>query len=179
MNTSGTAVSWSGVFARDWRVDRSYDYALLYLEDRADSTALGWFGVAWWDFSSSYAGRTASVTGYPGKMLQCKLSPAGAPSYACDGWMYNDGREFVNNTRFWSYHFADQLVYDIDTDAGESGSSVRHNLNGSWVTLGVHWGCDYCSISNNAARFRSSMWNDICSWIGQVPSAFGQHSLCH
>jgi V8-like Glu-specific endopeptidase len=179
-NTGGTAVSWSGVYARDWRNSRRYDYALLYLADRADSYSLGWLGVVWWNSAGSYNGKTATLYGYPAKtgttdVRKCKASVLA--NNDCDGWMYGDVDVLDSN----AYRSDEQLEYDIDTGPAQSGSSVRDGNN----VMGVHWGCAAfggCGPSsaprNHAARFRQSMWDDICSWIGEVDSAFGSHSLC-
>lgn len=177
-NTGGTAVSWSGVYARDYRVSRRWDYALLYLQDRADSTALGWMGVNWWNSASSYDGLLASLYGYPTKtgssdLRRCQASAL--TSKNCDGWMYGHSDVLDSN----AFRGDEQLEYDIDTGPAQSGSAVWRNNN----VLGVHWGCATwggCSDTgrNRAARFRQNMWDDVCGWIAEVDSAFGSHSLC-
>lgn len=176
-NAGGTAVSWSGVYARDWRVDGRYDYALLYLQDRANSTALGWMGMEWFN-SSSYEGKYVSLYGFPSKTgtsdtRRCQASALSNKN--CDGWMYGHG-DFLDAD---AYRSDEQLEYDIDTGPAQSGSSVWRNNN----VLAVHWGCAAfggCDGSgrNRAARVRQSMWNDVCGWIGEVDSAFGSHALC-
>jgi V8-like Glu-specific endopeptidase len=182
-NTGGTAVRWSGVYARDWRVDSRWDYALLYLEDRRDSFQLGWLGVAWWTNSAGYNGKNVSVHGYPMRSSSSNAEKCNASSLSnkdCGGWMYGHS-DTLDSAAFRS---DEQLEYDIDTTRAQSGSSVRYNLGGSnWVTLGVHYGCagfGGCGGGRNrAARFRQNMWNDICGWIAEVPSTHGQHSLCN
>jgi V8-like Glu-specific endopeptidase len=187
-NTNGTAVSWGGVYARDWRggnSNRRWDYALLYLDDRQDSYNLGWFGVAWWNGGASYDGLSAYLYGYPSKTGGSDVSRCDASVLAnnnCDGWMYGDIDVLDGN----AFRSDEQLEYDIDTGPAQSGSSVWRNHSGlGHVTMGVHWGCASfggCGPSgaprNRAARFRQSMWNDICSWIGDVDSVWGSHSLC-
>lgn len=174
---NGAAVSWSGVYARDYRVSRRWDYALLYLQDRADSTSLGWMGVRWWNSASSYNGLLASLYGYPSKTgsgtSDCQASVLSNKN--CDGWMYGHS-DILDSDAFRS---DEQLEYDIDTGPAQSGSAVWRNNE----VLGVHWGCAAfggCSGDgrNRAARFRQNMWNDVCSWISEVDSAFGSHSLC-
>ena len=186
LNTSGTAVFWSGVYARDWRgggSNRRFDYALLYLEDRQDSANLGWIGIMWGDQASNYTGTTAHIRGYPKKVggqddRRCRTSTLSPKE--CDGWMYSDHRPLDAN----AFRSDEQLEYDLDASYGQSGSSVLASVSGAWVTLGVNWGCDGflgCENSdrNRAARFRTSMFNDVCSWIAEVPSAFGEHLLCN
>ena len=184
-NTSGTAVSWSGVALRDWRggnSNRRYDYALLYLDDRLDSYSLGWLGIEWWNSSGSYNGKNADINGYPYKAggqdaWRCKASVLSPKE--CDGWMYFDAAVLDAN----AFRSDEQLEYDIDTSKGQSGSALKRNAGGgAWTALGVNWGCDGfggCGSSRNrAARFRQSMFDDVCAWIKVAPSAHGQHPIC-
>lgn len=176
-NAGGTAISWSGVYARDWRISRGFDYALLYLQDRANSTALGWMGMEWFS-SGAYESKYVSLYGFPSKTGTTDTRRCQASSLSnknCDGWMYGHG-DFLDDD---AYRSDDQLEYDIDTGPAQSGSSVWRNNN----VLGVHWGCAAfggCDGDerNRASRVRPSMWNDVCGWIGEVDSAFGSHALC-
>ncbi len=186
-NAGGTAVAWSGVVARDWRGGREFEYAILFLEDRANVANLGWLGVAYWSGSSGYSGRNARILGYPSRSASnawqhCKASPFASDN--CGGWMYRDQQNLTSS----SYISSGELRYDIDTSSSQSGSSVLTDVGSlGWVTLGVHYGCsnttpwDGCGGSglNRSSRFRSSMWNDVCSWIGSVSSAHGTHSVCN
>lgn len=182
VTNGGTSRHWTGVMLRDWRVARRYDYALLYLDDAAANAQLGWMGIAWWTDASGYTGRTAYNKGYPcgpnntcGTIWsqQCKASPRS--DKRCDGWMYGDSATlhagaFTSDSR---------LEYDIDTSDGHSGSAIYTYLDGDPAVLAVHYGPNGNDTYNAGSRFRSSMWNDICTWIGDVPSAYGTHSLCH
>ena len=87
--------------------------------------------------------------------------------------MYRDS----NNLSIASFLSTNQLRYDIDATGGQSGSSVITKTNGTWNILGIHWG--YSSDWNRAARFRQSMWDDVCSMIALVPSAYGSHPGCY
>lgn len=176
----GASRKWSGVMLRDWRVARRFDYALLYLENRADNASLGWMGIAWWNDASGYNGRVAYNKGYPcGPNMncglvsnqQCKASPRSDDR--CDGWMYGDsatldGSAFTGDSR---------LEYNLDTSDGHSGSAVYTYLDGVPAVMAVHYGPG--GVYNAGARFRTSMWNDICTWIADVPSSYGTHSLCN
>jgi len=179
-NNGGNSRRWSGVMLRDWRIHRKYDYALLYLENRADNAQLGWMGIAWWNGASGYTGKYAYNKGYPcGPNMscgltsnqQCKASPR--DDKRCDGWMYGDGATLLSS----AYTASELLLYDLDTSDGHSGSAIYTYLGGDPAVLGVHWGPS--SGYNAAARFRTSMWNDICTWIADVPSSFATHSLCN
>jgi V8-like Glu-specific endopeptidase len=177
---NGTSRRWSGVMLRDWRAARRFDYALLYLDDRADNAALGWMGMAWWNDALGYAGKTATNRGYPcgpsnscGTVAsqQCLASPRA--DKRCDGWMYGDSAVLGVAAAT-----ADsRLEYDLDTSPGHSGSAVYTYLDGAPAVMAVHYGPQ--NGLNAGSRLRSSMWNDLCTWIAAVPSAYGTHSLCH
>lgn len=180
-NTSGTAVSWSGVYARDWRgsSNRRWDYAVVFLDDRADSYNLGWFGIAWWNSASNYNSLYTTVYGYPtwtSTLDEEKCKDSAVASKICDGWMYGHGAWLDSN----AFRSDELLEYDIDTIPAQSGSPIFQSSTNT--ILGVHSGCPGfggCGSSRNlGARFRTSMWNDVCSWIASVPSAHGSHGLC-
>ncbi len=180
ITNGGASRKWSGVMLRDWRVARRFDYALLYLENRADNAALGWMGIAWWDSAASYSGKFAYNRGYPcGPNMncglvsnqQCKASPRSDDR--CDGWMYGDTGS-LGSAAFTS---DGRLEYDIDTSDGHSGSALYTYLNGAPAVLAVHYGP--ANGLNAGARFRTSMWNDICTWIADVPSSHATHALCN
>ena len=50
-------------------------------------------------------------------------------------------------------------------------------LDGTPAVMAVHYGPN--GSYNAGARFRTSMWNDVCTWIADVPSAYGTHGLCN
>src|SRR5690606_12618913 len=115
--------------------------------------------------SSNYNGLNARVLGYPRRSasddyMKCKESPFGSNN--CGGWMYRDQQNLTSS----SYISSGELQYDIDTTADQSGSTVLTELSGgSWVSLGVHYGCStptaqwggcYGSSLNRSSRFRTS-----------------------
>ncbi|MEL6186225.1 MAG: hypothetical protein AAFU79_16495 [Myxococcota bacterium] len=136
-------------------------------------------GVNWWNSSSGYNNQLVAVRGYPARSTslqsrKCNASPF--TSKNCGGWMYSDFAVLNSSSFREGGSDDDQLAYDIDTTAGQSGSAVYRVSNNA--ILGVHWGTFSGSSTNFAARFRSSMWNDVCSWIRAVPSRHASHSLC-
>lgn len=174
--TPNGSFSWSGAYLRDYRNGRQYDYAILFLEDDADAVGLGWLGIAWWNSESSYTGKNGTLRGYPcgpntscGSITvqKCKASPRS--DERCDGWMYGHTAAIPSG----SWNRTGELKIDNDASSGQSGSPVYR----SNAVLGVYWGS--LSGQNYAARFRSSMWNDVCGWIASVPSAHATHSLCN
>jgi V8-like Glu-specific endopeptidase len=180
INNGGNSRRWSGVMLRDWRVHRKYDYALLYLEDRADNASLGWMGVAFWNSTGSYTDKAAYNKGYPcGPNMtcgtisnqQCKASPRA--DKRCDGWMYGDSATLHSGAATGD----DRLEYNLDTSDGHSGSAIYTYLSGAPAVMAVHYGPS--GSYNAGARFRTSMWNDICTWIADVPSSHATHSLCN
>lgn len=181
-STPNGSLTWRGVFLRDWRIARRYDYAVVYLRDSPATVGLGWMGVAWWNGAAGYTGRGASLFGYPcgsntgcGQVTaqRCKASPL--PSRRCNGWMYGHARRLWAN----SYRNDGLLQYDNDMSSGQSGSAVYTWLGNSPAVMAVNthsW-----SGVSMGARFRQSMWNDVCSWIAHpaVQSAYAVHSLCN
>lgn len=157
----------------------SSDYGLLILEDSSSFASLGWVGYGWWNNLSSYQGKTVWVRGYPQYNQTCAASPRG--DNKCGGYMYSHIRNLpsVTHTNGYVYHSS-------DTSGGQSGSSLIYFLqNGDPITLGVHKrgnepssGATITSSPatyNIAPRMRSSMWNDICTWIGNFPSSYASH----
>ncbi len=173
-NAGGTAIAWSGVYARDWRGGRRWDYALLYLVDRQDSANLGWVGMYWWGSGVSYASRVVTVWGYPDRtstdpLRRCQASVLNPKD--CGGWMYGQSAILTSGAFVGSGPYSEQLTYDLDTTRGQSGSSVLWTDGGGWSTLGVHWGGPVDS-RNSSARMRTSMHADICDWIKKVTSVW-------
>lgn len=176
-NAGGTAIHWSGVYARDHRIAGSADYALLYLEDRQNSYNLGWVGMYWQNSASWYAGQVAWLHGYPKKTYpydtgRCNASPLASKD--CDGWMYSDGA-VLSSTDFT---LDQELTYDIDTTSGQSGNSVLWGSGSSWSTLGVLRGSPgpeggWPTGKNRGPRMRDNMHADICDWINNVTSVWG------
>jgi V8-like Glu-specific endopeptidase len=182
VTNGGTSRKWNGVMLRDWRNGRRFDYALLYLDDAPANVQLGWMGVAWWNDASGYIGKTAYNKGYPcGPNMncglisnqQCKASPRSDDR--CDGWMYGDSASLHVGT----FTGDSRLEYDLDTSDGHSGSAIYTYLDGAPAVMAVHYGPSPSNNYNAGARFRSTMWNDICTWIADVPSQYGTHGLCN
>ena len=180
--TPNGSLSWSGVFLRDWRVHRKYDYAIVYLADSPSTVGLGWMGIVWWNGSSGYNGRGSKLFGYPcgpnnpcGSIAQqmCKASPRA--DKRCDGWMYGHSRTLDNN----SYRSDDLLQYDNDMSSGQSGSAVWTWYGNDPAVMAVN--THSSSGVSMGPRFRQSMWNDVCTWIAYPgkQSAYATHSLCH
>ncbi len=158
--------------ARDHGIHRKYDYGIIILEDSPQLASLGWMGIAWWNSPFSYNGKYAYNKGYPGPSRQCKASPLA--SKRCDGWMYADSEGLS-----WLDAFnGDLLEYNIDTDRGHSGSPVYTYLNGAPAVLAVHAYGVSNGLLNHGPKFRSSMYNDVCSWIGIIDSAYASHPNC-
>jgi V8-like Glu-specific endopeptidase len=180
--TPNGSIPWSGVFLRDYRVHRKYDYAVIYLQDSPATVGLGWMGIGWWNSASGYNGRGSSLFGYPcgnkrgcGGIDQqrCKASPRS--DKRCDGWMYGHARTLTTS----SFRSDDLLQYDNDMSSGQSGSAVYTWFNSEPMILAVNthsW-----SGVSMGPRFRQSMWNDVCSWIAhpQTQSAYATHALCN
>lgn len=175
----GESRKWTGLYYRDWRNARRFDYALLFLEDRPETASLGWMGIAWWNDASGYSGKTAYNKGYPcGPNMNCGLitnqqclaSPRSDDR--CDGWMYGDSATLST----LGVTGDGRLEYDLDTSDGHSGSAIYTYLDGVPAVLAVHYGPG--NNWNAGARFRDTMWNDVCDWIGNADSAYATHSLC-
>lgn len=172
-------IAWSGVYLRDWRVAYKYDYAIIFLADSPSTVGLGWMNVGWHSSQSAYdALGTIYNKGFPagrfhprGSVLvqTCKASPRS--DKRCEGYMY--GHHTGSNVKMKSDYL---LSFENDVSEGHSGGPVYTYYSGSStpviLTLVSHG-----SIGSNARgpRFRSSMWNDICSWIGARPSVYGSH----
>ncbi len=174
------SIPWSGVFLRDWRNGREYDYALLYLQNTAEVASTGYMGVAYWNSSASYQGRSATLRGYPcgpgrtcGAITAQRCAASPRTDRRCDGWMYSHTVDLPDNTVD-----GNQLRVDNDGSSGQSGSPIYGTVNGvnGWI-FGVYWGST--SGNNRGVRFREGMWDDICSWIAQYPSSFVAHPSCN
>jgi V8-like Glu-specific endopeptidase len=185
-NTTATngSIARSGVFLRDYRIDRRFDYSVAFLQDSQAVVSLGWMGVMWWDTAAGYTGRLSKNLGYPcgpnngcGAVTNqtCKASPRS--DRRCDGWMYGGDDRTLDSNAFQSN---DLLQYDNDVSQGHSGSAIFTIVSGFPNVMAV--------VTNGQVgqkafgpRFRQSMWNDVCSWIGNpsFQSAFGTHPLCH
>ena len=182
-STPNGAIAWSGVFLRDFRIHRKFDYAVLYLADSQAVFNLGWMGVAWWTSAAGYSGRSSRNFGYPcGPNIACgattsqtcKNSPRA--DKRCDGWMYSHNTTLDSG----SSQSDDLLNFDNDVSVGHSGSGIFTFLGSEPAVMAVVSG-GTVGLKAVGARFRQSMWDDVCSWIANpnFQSAFGSHSLCH
>ena len=176
---------WSGLYLRDWRIGRRYDYAVLRGPDNSTLVSRGWLGVVWWNSASSYDGRVSTIDGYPcgptgpsdcgaTTTQRCNASPRA--DKRCDGWMYGDDRYL--NLDSYDYYEAGTLRFYNDVSKGNSGSAVRSTANN---VMAVAAACTSETSSGicYGPRFRTYMWNDVCSWIAAMPSSHAQHSLCN
>jgi V8-like Glu-specific endopeptidase len=61
-----------------------------------------------------------------------------------------------------------QLIYEIDTYGGQSGSPVWEvTPDGTRYGLGIHtWGT---SVNNGATRITGDVFDNIVLWTGQAP----------
>ncbi len=178
------SIPWSGVFLRDWRIHRKYDYAIIFLQDSQSVVSLGWLGIVWWNSASGYLGKGTVNRGYPcgptapngcGLVTsqRCKQSPY--VSKLCGGWMYMDDGSIAFSDQVTN---DDLLIFWEDVSWGHSGSPITTTTNN---VLAVATHCPSAVYPNACAgpRFRPSMWNDVCSWIAAVPSAYATHPLCN
>ncbi len=178
---TGGSIPWNGVFFRDWRVDRKYDYAVFFLSDSAETVGLGWMGTWWSTSAAAYNGVANTVIGYPcgangpggcGTIAVQTCKAAQRVDKRCDGWMYTDA-SFLNTASFMA---GEQLLFYNDVSKGQSGSAVwRTSSGGLSLIMGVVAYADGPGTNAKGPRFRQSMWDDVCSWIGQKPSTFGTH----
>lgn len=173
------SLAWNGVFLRDWRISRDYDYALLYLPDTQAVASTGYMGVWYFDTASGYSGRNATLRGYPcgpnrdcGEITTQRCAASPRSDQRCDGWMYSHTAAMDGDTMS-----GNRLRLDNDGSSGQSGSPIYGSVNGNNnLIFAVYWGS---SNGNQGVRFRSSMWNDICSWIAAYPSSFATHPDCN
>ncbi len=173
------SIPWSGVFLRDYRISRDFDYALLYLQDTQAVASTGYMGAWYFDTASGYSGRNATLRGYPcganrecGEITtqQCAASPRN--DERCDGWMYSHTMPMDSGTMV-----GNRLHLDNDGSSGQSGSPIYGSVNGNDnLIFAVYWGSNN---GNQGVRIRPSMWNDICSWIAAHPSSFATHPDCN
>jgi V8-like Glu-specific endopeptidase len=165
-------------YARTFHI--AWDYGLLILEDEPETANLGWMGLGWYSPLSSYSGKWAQNHGYPIASQECAASPL--ESGNCGGFMYCSSFHIDHATDGY-------LMYECDATGGHSGSPIWRWWGESPVVLGVHKrsnepgsGADVTSSPPTlqlGPRVRPEMFNDLCDWIGNHPSAFASHSLCN
>lgn len=178
--TPNGSIGWNGVFLRDWRIDRKWDYAIIFLDDSAAMVGLGWMNAGWWTNAASYNGVQSSNIGFPcGPNGPGSCGTVGVQTCAdsprtdkrCDGWMYGSGA-VMDSASFMS---GDLLKVYNDVSKGHSGSPLWTNLSGGPTILAVATHTNGIGTDVMGPRFRQVMWDDVCSWIGQKPSSFGTH----
>lgn len=177
-NAVNGSIAWNGVYLRDYRIDRKYDYAIIFLADSAATVGLGWMGAAWYNNQAGYDGLgTTYNKGYPAgpnhprgatTVQRCKASPR--TDKRCDGWMYAHATSVDVDMLS-----GDLLRYEQDISEGHSGSALYAYFDGVPAILAVVTHSDGVGTLGKGPRFRTSMWNDVCSWIGNKPSSFGSH----
>lgn len=174
------SIRWSGAYLRDWRIAFKYDYAIIFLSDSPSTVGLGWMNVAWYNSQSGYDSLgTIYNKGFPAGrhhpdgsvfVQTCKASPRS--DKRCEGYMY--GHHTGSDVDMYSGYL---LSFENDVSAGHSGGPVYAYFSGSNVPA-ILTVVSHGVLGSNARgpRFRTSMWNDICSWIGLKPSLHGSHA---
>jgi V8-like Glu-specific endopeptidase len=95
----------------------------------------------------------------------------------CKGDMYYD-LDYLESSDYRSGGRDDEsLAYDLDAQPGHSGRPIYRTTNNA--ILAVHWG-GWSDVDERyfGARFRSSMYNDVCNWIAAVGSTYETHPNC-
>jgi V8-like Glu-specific endopeptidase len=142
-----------------------WDYALIILEDKPETAALGFMGLRWVSDDAWYEGRIMSLVGYPGSSGFCVNAPSGiAPS--CGEYQY--GTQCPIDTA------DDDLEYECDTEPGQSGSPVYTWINNSPYVIGVHrgWTSSWFDTWNKGVRFDYIKMTDLCTWMADTPSVY-------
>ncbi|MBK8235968.1 MAG: trypsin-like serine protease [Deltaproteobacteria bacterium] len=176
------SINWSGVYLRDWRTSRRYDYAIIFLADSQATVSLGWLGVTWWNSAGGYTGKNVNNKGYPcgpnlpcGATTEARCDDSPRVDKRCDGWMYTDSAVLGNS----SFRNDETLEFYNDVSPGHSGGPVTDG--NAILAVAVYCGdpVNTPGVPCRGPRFRTSMWNDVCGWIAAVPSAYGQHASCN
>jgi len=142
-----------------------WDYALVILQDRPETAALGFMGLRWTSDDDWYEGRTMSLVGYPGSDQVCWNAP-GSTFPLCGGFMYGMQCQIDDAS--------EDLEYECDSQPGQSGAAIYTWINDSPYVIGVHRGSSSSPFSewNKGVRFTHQKMGDICSWIGSTPSQY-------
>jgi V8-like Glu-specific endopeptidase len=88
----------------------------------------------------------------------------------------------LTNLTSSSFLSNDKLEFNNDASVGQSGSPVYTNLSGVRAIMAVASSAENgVGTPITGPRLRSSMWNDICSWIAYGPkqSVYGSHPTCN
>jgi V8-like Glu-specific endopeptidase len=150
-----------------------WDYALVILEDKAQTAGIGYMGLWWNSDDDWYEGRWMSTVGYPGGSQVCANAPAStAPT--CGNFQY--GQQCIIDT-------ADEdLEFECDVTKGQSGSPVYTWMDGNPLVIGVVRGSTSTPFSdwNKGVRFNATKIGDLCDWIEAQQSAFNPgYSPCN
>lgn len=143
---------------------RSFDYGLIILADKPETTGLGWMNMKWYNSLDTYKGKAVWNFGYPIHDLKCEYSPLSDGT--CGNYMYYDICGIDAATEGY-------LRHDCDTQDGHSGSALVQWLGDIPTVLGVHKGPG--DGLNLGPRMRPKMYNDLCTWIGNYPSRYADH----
>jgi V8-like Glu-specific endopeptidase len=145
----------------------SFNYGLVILEDKLVTSTVGWLRLEWFNNLSDYDDIYINLAGFPGYSLLCARSPR--TDGRCGGFMFYEGGHKVSQAT------ATTLRYQMDTQPGQSGSPVyRIRDNGRAYVLAVHHGSANPEM-NVGTRLRPAVYNDLCNWISNWPSAYASH----
>jgi glutamyl endopeptidase len=127
--------------------DRNYDYAAILLPENCRyGDQLGWFGYTV-KGDDELTSLKSNLSGYPGD------KPAGTQ------WFHSRTLTDVDER---------VLTYDIDSAGGQSGAPVwMRTQDGSRYGIGIHTNGDLAG--NSATRINQEVFNNISSWIAEVP----------
>ncbi len=157
----------------------SNDYGLVILADEARTASLGWMGLGWYAPLDVYEGKGVFNYAYPSAGNDCAASPL--DDGTCGGFMYAEACDVALATDGY-------MMYGCDAQGGHSGSPVWRWVNGEPAVLAVHKRANEPSsgaveTSSPAElqigpRVRPSLFDDVCDWMKNHPSAFAEHGFC-
>lgn len=154
---------------RDWRINWGYDYAIIVLQDRANTPCQGWIGMGWWEpyNHSNYNNTAITARGYPSG--QCTASPR--TDGKCGQHQYWQNCSLASSS---SHRPLELKTTTCDAFDGQSGSSATwwSNVTGA-ISLGVI--SHQQSTANWFTRARQAMWDDMCGFIHDFPSIYADH----
>lgn len=145
----GSAVSSRFHSVKGWTQNkkRSHDYGAIILpKDAAFGKSLGYFGYANYSLFS-LLGRKVNLSGYPAGSNNPENKPFGYQ------WWHARVIKFVTSRR---------LIYNIDTQGGQSGSPVWRLINGKRYAVGIH--TNGSTAGNSATRIVKPVFNNIKKW---------------
>lgn len=127
--------------------DRNYDYAAILLPETCRyGDQLGWFGYAV-KSDDELKSFVTNLSGYPGD------KPSGTQ------WFHSHALKDVDE---WV------LIYETDSAGGQSGAPVWvQTADGVRYGVGIHTNGDLAG--NSATRINQDVFNNISSWVAEVP----------